>query len=666
MSKISYPPVDEKAATMAETQSSSEVAVKPRHFCGAVAAWCVALFALVPGICAQEATVLRHTGVPHDWSQSHIIFSRDALARHPELIRREPRIQQQLMQRRQATNWGAYHGSNLLSNLPPKSSLGRDWSVSPLGGRLRADIFPAKYSFDPNAPPDCTNDYVVFGLGVAGSNGHTANLVAFNNLYSDPITGGLCGMLAPTVMFAYNITTIPTGRILTSPVLSLDGTQIAFVESVPGATPSATFHVLTWTAGQGAIGAAVTPTAAQMTSLTFSPASNSTMSSPWVDYSSDTAYMGAGNGILYQITPVFNGTPALSTNPNWPVTVSMGYNLTAPVLDSARGLVMVGSLNGNLYSVDTTTGAVVPLVIAAAGGTSSGIIAPPIVDVTNGTTFVVDGNNGTSSAVLVEADTSTNLPLAIAPIGEGGFGGTIVHMYQPAFSNNYFNDPSTGVVSLCGTGSSDTIPNQYVFGFTGRTMNVTPAIGFPAPLSTSNSDRCTGWTEFFNPYAGASDTITATSVTSDVLTVTANSSDITVGQEVYMQGTAESFLNGRGVIVSSLIGSGPTYTGFTAGLSVPDYTNPADSGAVSAGTDFFFFGLTQDCKLVGGPGGSSNGCVVAIGINDGITTTTTAQVTGGPSGIVVDNYSTAAQASSIYFTALSANTAFKFTQEGLQ
>jgi hypothetical protein len=58
--------------------------------------------------------------------------------------------------------------------------------------------------------------------------------------------------------------------------------------------------------------------------------------------------------------------------------------------------------------------------------------------------------------------------------------------------------------------------------------------------------------------------------------------------------------------------------------------------------------------------------VVALGNNAGTTTTTTAAVAGGPSGIVVDNYSTAAQASSIYLTAEGQQTAYKFTQNGLQ
>ena len=45
-------------------------------------------------------------------------------------------------------------------------------------------MFPAKYSFDINATPSCTNDYVVFGLNVAGATPGQANLVGVNNLYS--------------------------------------------------------------------------------------------------------------------------------------------------------------------------------------------------------------------------------------------------------------------------------------------------------------------------------------------------------------------------------------------------------------------------------------------------------------------------------------------------
>ena len=78
------------------------------------------------------------------------------------------------------------------------------------------------------------------------------------------------------------------------------------------------------------------------------------------------------------------------------------------------------------------------------------------------------------------------------------------------------------------------------------------------------------------------------------------------------------------------------------------------------GTDFFF-GLTQDCTAPGT--GATDGCVVARSSD---TVLTKATLTGGPSGIVVDNYSTAGQASSIYMMAKNVNTAYKFTQNGLQ
>src|SRR5882762_8354177 len=366
---ISAMPLDRKAATIAAIESQSEVAVKPRQPY-ATAVWWVAFFAVVPSMCAQEAAAPRHTGVPQDWSQHHIVFSRDGLAQHPNLMYREPRVLHQAMQRWQPPNLGVFHGVDPLPTAAGNSGSHRDWSVSP-GGRLSPFRFPAKFSFDPGAPPDCTNDYVVFGLATSGVTGGRANLVAFNNLYAG--TGGPCGA-APTVMFAYNITTATGGKIVTSPTLSEDGTKIAFVESLG---TSAVFHVLTWTAGQGTIGAAAAPS---MTSLTFSPAANSTTSSPWIDYGTDNVYLGADKGNIYKITGVFKGTPTLAGAP-WPVTVSTNLRLSPPVLDSGLGMLMVGSANGSLYQINTATGALATLVVAS-GGTTPGIVAGPIVDIT--------------------------------------------------------------------------------------------------------------------------------------------------------------------------------------------------------------------------------------------------------------------------------------------
>ena len=637
---------------MAATQSQVEVAVKSRRPFGDVAVWIVVFFALmsgvlVPGLSAQEASAPRLPGVPQDWSQRHIIFSRDALASQPEILDQEPRVLHQTMQRWQTPSASAFQGIAPRQESPTGPQSHRDWNVA-LGGHVSANMFPAKFSFDPAAPPSCANDFVVFGLSVAGVTGGRPNLVAFNNLYSGSLPAGLCGA-APTTLFAYNITTAAGGKIVTSPILSLDGTKVAFVESL-GTT--AIFHVLTWTAGQGSLGAAAAPT---MNSLTFSLTATSTTSSPWIDYSNDIVYLGNDKGQVFKITGVFLGTPTLAGAP-WPVTLSNNFHLTAPVLDIVRHALMVGSANGTLYQINTVTGAVTTLVVGKSGGISPGIAAPPIVDVGNGSTFVVSANDGTS-AVLVEADTSSMVQLAKARIGLGSSGGTPLNLYEPAFTNPYFTNPSSGNIRLCGTGAADTTPWQYAFGFTGRTMKTVAS--FSQQLLVSAAARCSGWTEFFNPYAGTSDTITATSVASNVLTVTTVNSNLTVGEQIYIQGTAEGFLNGQSAIVASLIGPGPVFTGFSANFTAANYTNAADSGTVTAGTDFFFFGLTSDCTAAGFAGG----CVAARSSD---VTVVTATLNGGPTGIVIDNYSLAAQASSIYLTAARQNTAYKFTQSGLQ
>jgi hypothetical protein len=542
----------------------------------------IALFSIgfVSGLCAQDETPAKHKGFPQDWSTHHIVFTRDGLVQHPEILDREPRVLNQAMQRWSAPDPGAYQ--NIVpQNVPiDGSGANRDWNVALGKGRVTANMYPAKFTFDPAVPPSCANDYAVFGLTVAGS-GSQANLVGFNNLYSG--SGGICGASGPSVMFAYNITTVSGGKIITSPVISEDGTKIAFVESViPSASsPSAAaiFHVLTFTPHQGTITAAATPTA--MTSLTFSPTKDDSTSSPWVDYSADVAYVGADDGRLYKITGVFKGTPALA--PGWPVLIALNNRLSPPVLDSNLNLLMVGSGTGTLYQVNTNnpSAAFLTLTIGKRGAKSSGILTAPVVDVTNGTTFAASANDGISSAVLVQADTSTLGVLTRVTLGQGSSGGVGLYIQEPAFDNQYFNDPSTGHIFVCGTAVGDTSPWEYSFGFGFNTppRNMNSTTSFSQQLLTSTAAQCTGWTEFFNPNIGG-------------------------------------------------------------------------------GTDFFFFGLTQDCT-----GTSSLGCLVER-VNN--TTVATATLNGGPSGIIVDNYSTAGQASNVYVTAEKSNIAYKFTQNGLQ
>src|SRR5208337_376852 len=78
---------------------------------------------------------------------------------------------------------------------------------------------------------------VVYNTGVAGGTGQ-ASIIAYDNLYSG------CSS-SPSTYWAYNVN---GGTIITSPTLSLDGTQVAFI-----VTPTQTITGCTWTAGNGQI-----------------------------------------------------------------------------------------------------------------------------------------------------------------------------------------------------------------------------------------------------------------------------------------------------------------------------------------------------------------------------------------------------------------------------
>ena len=129
-------------------------------------------FVLVLNLHAQSPANPARTGVVQDWTQHHIVFTRDGLLKHPSLIYREPRIAQQAMQR-----WSGARPqlSGETSRDVASAEPQRDWNVSLGLGRIAPNMFPAKYSFDPGAPPDCTNDYVAFGLNRVGA-ANQANL----------------------------------------------------------------------------------------------------------------------------------------------------------------------------------------------------------------------------------------------------------------------------------------------------------------------------------------------------------------------------------------------------------------------------------------------------------------------------------------------------------
>jgi hypothetical protein len=442
---------------------------------------------------SQDLSQPRHIGLVQDWSSNRVVFTGADLS--------GPSADPRRLTSSGVRANGSGHG-DVSSKTSGANSI--DWSVSLGNGRVAPNMSPAKYSFDVNATPDCVNDFVVYALNVAGSTTQ-ANVVGLNYLYSGSTpVNGVCNNLAGNgasakVMWAYN--TGSSGNS-TSPVLSADGTKVAFVSN----SSPAVFHVMAWTAGQGTVTAPVAPNASQMSNVTLIGSTGDTLSSPYIDYSNDLAYVGSDNGILYLISGVFNGTPVLIGT----YTVAAGKQLSAPVwVDSPYNRIYVGAADGKLYAVtpDLASSASVQV---GDGNTFGGITDPPLLDSSNDFVYVTTGSSlsslgasGGALIVQVPADSTnfTQANLRVAAIGAGAtvnvHGATFNDAYYSAFTDN-IGTASEWFVYVCGPGGpSSKKPNLYRVGFnTSRLMNT--ATNTSIQLATAASQECSPLTEFLN------------------------------------------------------------------------------------------------------------------------------------------------------------------------
>jgi hypothetical protein len=218
---------------------------------GAALVGLVALGSLLAG----QATAPEEQGFPTDWSHRHVVFSRPATGRRAARVEGDPRLWQQ---------WARGHIARIVSNdgsAPVEDSFSvtsaikasgarmhRDWSEN-LGSSatVGAGNFPAKYAFKTstaNCATAATPDFVVFTTGVQGTPSQPT-VMAFDNLYSG------CTGTKPLIYWSFNT----GGQVLTSPVISGDGTQVAFVQTNLGLL--GTLVLLKWKAGSGTL---ATPT----------------------------------------------------------------------------------------------------------------------------------------------------------------------------------------------------------------------------------------------------------------------------------------------------------------------------------------------------------------------------------------------------------------------
>jgi hypothetical protein len=478
-----------------------------------------------PSDASHEPT---HLGYPQDWSSRHLLMPGTRAEDVLTAAAHDPRYVYNRVMRQVAVE----KSRPGIRRLPHHTEI--DWAVSLENGYVPQNQFPAKYQFDVVAE-NCNADYIVFGLTVTGTQ---ANLVGVNNLYAG--ASPACNSGSPWVAFAYNTVTHTGGQIKTSPVLSIDGTKVAFVEST---SAGSYFHVLylpnpipTPPSQSGSVLSPLTPTscttpttAGCMTTLTIEASATNSNSSPWVDYNTDTAYVGADNGVLYKITPVFGGgAPALVNDPtNWPVAVSTNkYNtiLTAPVVDDYAGLIFIGDGEGYLYSVKLTspakTYAAQQTIGWAYDGTTdgsgkagTGVVDPPIAvtDPANFATDQVFAFTGCSSVegiggaiTQVAANFTTGSPTTSNTVDLGSASGngdcTGKNVHAGAFDNAFWlNGSTSGHMIACGflqSGGTPAAPKMYLFPFASHTITSTGSTTFQ--INTTKGDECSPLTEFYN------------------------------------------------------------------------------------------------------------------------------------------------------------------------
>jgi hypothetical protein len=362
-------------------------------------------------------------------------------------------------------------------------------------------------------------------------------------------------------------------------------------------------------------------------------------------------------------------------------TVTQGSNfLSSPVVDVGNtGDIFVGDSSSNFYEVAPAGVTEATLALGVNGGTNQGMINGgirdgAIVDSTNSVGYVVSACNPNTSAASGETDTGTAgntglvqfkftsntlTSVTITGLDSGANQSCTVAdfpVYAPTPDNRYFT---------LGIGSATEADNGEIIGGSSGTggqqlkpFSFVSSVLQPAPLGKpqlgTNASVVSPLTEFFNSQAF---TITQVAATAATVTVTANN-NLAVNEPVTISGvTANGANNCTAADVTAINGTqtvaSATATNFTFSATIPNPTSGSGCGLTSAsvGVDYLFVGVNANPTELYAFA-LPDPLEIAQGDAPTASATNTTDAVGGTSGIIVDNDSTAGQASSIYFGTL--------------
>jgi hypothetical protein len=482
-------------------------------------------------------------------------------------------------------------------------------------GTVQPNASPAKFSFSTTSAT--CSDFIVYPVGTAVAS-TSANIVAYNNIYA---SGGCAGQV-PSVFWTYQT----GGWVTTSPILSFDGSQVAFVQ-VSGTTPVASLVILKWAAStsgtlttQASGSAYQSCTAPCMYTIAFSGSHNDTFSSPFYDYTHDELYVGDDSGNLHQFTGVFNGTPAESLTSGLPWVNLGSSKLSSPVYDSSSGYVIVGDFGGTLHSVTAATG----VVHGTQTGVGDVIADAPLVDGSNGIlfAFVTSGIYAYSgyNAVYELSTGFTGCTFGVSPCYPGVVALSTTnansgyYLYAGTFDNVYYesSSPPSGNIYVVGNTGATTGGVLYRIGISGGGMTGVTSV---ATVTAAAHPWPSPATEFCNP-TSAGTPCGALFASGSGCTVSTSSKTITCTTANFAAADVGAAIFGTDIPAGATVA---TYTSPTSITISANGTGSTSTGTVTvevttSGTDYLFFSVNRGTGC--SSSGAGTGCILSYNVTN--------------------------------------------------
>jgi hypothetical protein len=660
---------------------------------------------------SQSITVgnARITGVPEDWTHHHVVFSdpgteADALKNGTysewRAIVNDPRYILQQLKRRHSAQGPAAEGVARLeeqfrtTEATRVEELAAEAAVSPewrrIVGRLTPPIkndwsmilgpsatvgagnYPAKFSFFPNATPNCGNtatpDFVVYNTSALGTTTQ-ASIVAYDNLYSScPATL----QSVPSVYWAFNT----SGAVKTSPVLSLTGSQVLFVQTP--SSGSAQLVLLSW---------AATPAGRSVTGKVTSGTNGFTISTGTLT-SMDVGAVMTGTGIPAGDT--------IATVTGTGITGTLVANATITTGASGEALAISADAGSpaapTLVSAGSYSGCAIPCMTTltfAGSGTRADNFSSPYYDYSHDTLYVGDASGGLHKFQPVLNGTPTEIGSPWASLGSTAVTSPV---YDETTGDVYAGDASGFLYSVNAAGTvvkSVQVANSpgivdsplvdlsagQIYAFVPQDFNSTNSSTSPcASLNSGNKTICNGVVQLPAAFTATTDfteSVFGVGTTNTLYIGTFDNSYETSGTgNIYATGATgandpklmETPVNASGFNgVACQSGTGLPTGGsvLQCSTSIVTMTNAAVAGApvieiLNGSTDRIFTGVAGSSNFSTAPTGCANGnaCIFSWTSTSTIAANTNPSaglvLAGGPSGIIIDNTSSLGGTSQVY------------------